>query len=266
MYAYRNALRLGVDELETDAALSADGIPVLIHDSTLQRTTNCSGQVNSKTFAELRACNAGWWWTPGQGTTSPDASKPHPLRKLGIHIPAAEELFTVVRKLGPADRHTINIEIKDVNFIPLARALVPIIQRSGVKERTIVQSFYPPALDFVKLLDSSITTSLLTEGATTPYLAYSLAGRHDWVSPSSSDVDLSASVVSLAHAAGKKVIPWTLDSKAAQLSTGQMGVDAIITNYPACLLALEGRALPKSLLPAESIKAGSGPVKACADQ
>ena len=263
MFAYRNAVRLGADQLETDSTLTSDGVLVLIHDPTLDRTTNCSGSVSAHTYAELRMCDAGWWWTPGQSTTSPVDDAPHPLRGLGIRVPAARELFDYVKQLGPDDHHTINIEIKDPDFVPSAQALVELIDASGLKRRTIVQSFYPPALDYVKSLDASITTALLTEGTTSPYLAYSVAGQHEWVSPGFSDVDLSASTVRAAHAAGKQVIPWTADSAADLTATGRMGVDGLITNYPACLLGLEGRRHPKQVLPKRAVAAGADGVPTC---
>jgi glycerophosphoryl diester phosphodiesterase len=266
MYAYRNAVRIGADQMETDSWLTADGVLVLIHDQTLDRTTSCSGDVTSYTFKDLQKCDAGWWWTPGQGTTTPVATAPHPLRGLGIRVPAAADLFGFIRSLGPRDRHTINIEIKDPDFVKPTQALVALIEHSGLKQRTIVQSFYPPALDYVKQLDPTITTALLTEGTTTPYLAYSIPDGHEWVSPSNGDVDLSATVVALAHAAGKKVIPWTPDSRADLTTTGRMGVDALITNYPGCLLQLEGRPIPAELLPAASRARHAGHIALCSGE
>lgn len=263
MYAYRNAVRIGADQMETDSWLTSDGVLVLIHDQTLNRTTNCTGKVTDITFAQLEKCDAGWWWTPGQNTTSPDPSAPHPLRGLGIKVPAAHELFDFIKSLGPDDKHTINIEIKDPDFVAPTRALVALIDASGLKDRTIVQSFYPPALDYVKQLDPQIATALLTEGTTTPYLAWSIPDDHQWISPSNGDVDLNAQTVAAAHAAGKKVIPWTPDSRDELVAMGRLGVDGLITNYPACLLRLEGRSVPAHLLPARSRKAGAGPVSLC---
>jgi glycerophosphoryl diester phosphodiesterase len=87
MTAYRNAARIGVDDFETDSYLSSDGVLVLIHDATLDRTTNCSGSVTAKTLAELRQCDAGYWYSPGQSITKRDESLPHPLRGKGVVIP-----------------------------------------------------------------------------------------------------------------------------------------------------------------------------------
>ena len=61
MPAFRAAVELGVDQVETDVRISADGELVLIHDATLERTTNGTGKVIDKTLAELRALDAGVW-------------------------------------------------------------------------------------------------------------------------------------------------------------------------------------------------------------
>ena len=80
MPAFDNAVRLGVDQLETDTQLTADGRLVLLHDDRLDRTTDCTGTVASRTWAEIEPCDAAYWWTPGQGVTVPDPTAPHPLR------------------------------------------------------------------------------------------------------------------------------------------------------------------------------------------
>jgi len=144
----------------------------------------------------------------------------------------------------------------------VANQLVPLIQASGLKSRTIVQSFYPPALTYVRSLDPTISTQLLTIGSLTPYLVYSATGP-DILSPSSTNPDLTAQTVQAAHAAGKKVIPYTPDTAADLTTTGNKGVDGEITNFPACLLRLEGRPFPAQLLPAEAVAAGATASPVC---
>lgn len=250
--AFRNAVRLGVDQVETDAQLTADGVLVLIHDDTLDRTTDCSGTVISKTFAQIAACDAAFWFSPGQPTTAPNADAPHPLRGRGIVVPAAAELFAYLRGLGAAAPE-LSIEIKDIpgesNFDAAGRtvaaALVPLLQRHGLQSTTIVQSFWPPALEEVRRLDPSIRTQLLTTSATgqTAYegLAYVTARGHDVVAPNFDAPDFDATFVWVAQAAGKAVIPWTVDRRGDLEAVAAMRVDGIISNFPACLLQLQGR-------------------------
>jgi glycerophosphoryl diester phosphodiesterase len=84
MSAFRNAVRLGVDQLEGDVQLTADGRLVLLHDDTLDRTTDCTGVVLDTTSAEIAACDAAHWWSPGPSVTVRDVDADHPLRGTGV--------------------------------------------------------------------------------------------------------------------------------------------------------------------------------------
>ncbi|MEQ1438215.1 glycerophosphodiester phosphodiesterase family protein [Fontimonas sp. SYSU GA230001] len=256
MLAYRNAARLGVDDFETDMLLTADGVAVLIHDDTLDRTTDCSGNVADKTYAEILGCDAAYWWSPGQATTSPDAARAHPLRGRGVTVPTAAELFAFAAGFQGAYAPTVTIEIKIAPADPLgataAAALVELIHASGIADRIIVQSFNPLAIDSVKRLDASIKTLYLTPSGAYLSLAYAIAGGHDYVAPSFDSPDLDAAFVTAAHAAGKLVEPWTADREADIRTLIELGVDGIITNYPGCLLAMQERLHTARLAPAEA--------------
>ena len=86
MAAFRNAARLGVDELEADVQLTADGELVLLYDDTLDRTTDCTGAVLDLSWAEISLCDAAYWGTPGPSTTTLEETSPHPLRGRGIGV------------------------------------------------------------------------------------------------------------------------------------------------------------------------------------
>jgi glycerophosphoryl diester phosphodiesterase len=252
MAAFRNAVRLGVDQVEADAQLTADGVLVLIHDDTLDRTTDCSGTVIGKTYAEISTCDAAFWFSPGQPTTAPNADVPHPLRGAGVRVPTGEELFAYLAALGDAAPE-LSIEIKDIpnesNFDPagtqVAAVLVPLIQKHGLQSRTIVQAFWPMPLEEVKRLDPSIRTQFLTTTDTgqTAWanLAWAAARDHDILAPNFDAPDFDATFVEAAHAAGKLVIPYTADARADIEAVTAMNVDGIITNFPACMLELQGR-------------------------
>lgn len=266
MAAYRNAVRLGVDDLETDTQLSADGLLVLIHDDTLERTTDCTGAVNAKTFEELQACDAAFWFSPGQPTTVVDENAPHPLRGRGVKIPAAQELFDYAKTLG-SNGPTVTIELKNIpgetgftaDCEPIATQLVELIQQSGILERTVVQSFWPVCVDNVKTLDPGIRTLFLT--SSTPQggaqvassnLAYVIAQGHDISAPNFDAPDFGADYIAAAHDAGKLVVPYTADTEADIQMLMDLGADGIITNFPACQLQLQNRPLPPSVLVPEA--------------
>jgi glycerophosphoryl diester phosphodiesterase len=76
--AYRNAARNGF-VLEVDAKLTEDGVPVALHDATLDRTTNCTGEVRTFTLAELGGCKTDVLGSPGSPLPTKPASKPAPI-------------------------------------------------------------------------------------------------------------------------------------------------------------------------------------------
>jgi glycerophosphoryl diester phosphodiesterase len=84
--AFENALSVGADVLEFDLHASSDGVVVVIHDETVDRTTDGTGAVQAMTFAELRMLDAGYEFTPDGGQT-------FPYRGMGIQIPTLVEVL-----------------------------------------------------------------------------------------------------------------------------------------------------------------------------
>lgn len=272
MAAFRNAVRLGVDQLEADVRLTADGELVMIHDDRLERTTDCTGQVAATTLARLLECDAAYWWSPGQHVTRPDPDADHPLRGRGVRVPTVAQLLEYAAGLGD-DGPELSLEIKNIpgegNFDPVgqtvAAQLVPLIRATGMRERVIVQSFFPTSLEAVKRLDPGIRTQFLTSSATgqtaAQNVAYVIAADHDISAPDFTAPDLRAALVARAQAAGKAVIPYTPDTHGEQSQVLGLGVDGLISNWPGCTLALQGRPTPERMLPADA--RGTEPLDAC---
>ena len=84
--AFELAVQQGADAFELDVRLTRDGAPVVIHDATLERTTSLTGPVRARTLAELRAADAGHWYTPDGGRTMP-------CRGQGVRIPTLAEVL-----------------------------------------------------------------------------------------------------------------------------------------------------------------------------
>ncbi|HCR70844.1 MAG TPA: glycerophosphodiester phosphodiesterase, partial [Anaerolineae bacterium] len=87
MFAFQNAVDLGVDVLEMDLHITKDNVLVLIHDETIDRTTNGSGEVELMTLEEIKTYDAGYDWSRDEGAT-------FPFRGQGITISTLEEVFT----------------------------------------------------------------------------------------------------------------------------------------------------------------------------
>ncbi|HVL89783.1 MAG TPA: glycerophosphodiester phosphodiesterase family protein [Actinomycetota bacterium] len=220
----------GVDGwLELDTQASADGTLVVIHDHTLDRTTDCAGTVIDWTYDA--SCNAAKRW-PSFGHQP---------------VPKLADLLARGRQATPA--WGLMIEIKNIpyetNFDPagmlVADSLVAMIDASGYpKDRIIVQSFWPPSLDRVELLDPELDTMLLTTSQlgfmVWQNALYATARGYEISAPEWQSADFRAETVAAAHALGRRVITWTVDSRAAGDALIAMGVDGIITNDPRIFL------------------------------
>ena len=128
--SFRQAVDLGVDALELDVHLSADGHVVVIHDPTLDRTTNGSGRVERLTLAEIREADAGARFTRDAGAT-------WPYRGRGVTVPTLDEV------LGAFPGTPLLIEIKADAAARPTRAL---IEQHGPADRCIVASFREVAM------------------------------------------------------------------------------------------------------------------------
>ena len=229
MGAFRQAHKLfgkrGV-WLEMDTQLTSDGVLVVLHDDTLDRTTNCTGAVNTHTAAEVTAC---------------DASKPFPGWSQPEPVPTLEQVLREAKK----KRWRLSVEIKNIpgesNFDPagtvVADALVDLVERVGfLKKRLIVQSFFPTSLDRVEERAPDIRTALLTTSEfgflVTENAAYSAARGYEIASPNYSAPDMGADTVALAHGLGVDVVTWTVDDAAEIARIAAFGVDGIISDHP----------------------------------
>ena len=149
MPAFAEAARAGADAIELDVQWTKDQRMVLIHDWTVDRTTSSTGTVTAMTYAEIRACDAGSWFGP---------------QFRGEQVPALEEV------LGFAAEHPrllINVEIKNPQVTETqVRACLDALIAAGVAGRSIVSSFYPPALAAFRSVDprGDIPSGLISGG------------------------------------------------------------------------------------------------------
>ena len=108
MFAFERAVAMGVDMLEMDLHVTSDGGLVLMHDETVDRTTDGSAILEDMTLAEVKALDAGYRWTPDDGQT-------FPYRGQGITVATVEELFQTFPDMP------MTIEIKLVESQPVPR-------------------------------------------------------------------------------------------------------------------------------------------------
>jgi glycerophosphoryl diester phosphodiesterase len=216
--AFELARTLGADGLEFDLQLSADGVPVVHHDPTLERTTNLRGPVNHRTAAELARADAGG----------------------GEHVPT---LAVVLEATGDLP---LLIELKTPG---IAGPLVAAIRRAGAEGRVALASFHPAAL-------APLRGSGLPLGATRPEIARAWAaaalgwpaGDVAWqfyAVPDRYRDRLKVPTrrfVARARRQGCPVHVWTVDEPARAVALWRDGVAGIVTNRPDLILAARDRA------------------------
>lgn len=221
--AFLKAAELGADGVELDAHLSADGVPVVIHDSTVDRTTDGSGRVADLPLAALKELDAGSWFDPAFA---------------GERIPTLEEVFATV-----GDRLLINVELKvsPREDRGLEAAVVGLVERYGLADRILVSSFNPLALRRVRRLAPHLPLGFLYYPAPLFRLARFLAWLMRDLRPEFSNLYgplIRPAIVRRTHARGQRLIAWTVDEVDAMRQLVTWGVDGIITNRPDRLLNL----------------------------
>jgi glycerophosphoryl diester phosphodiesterase len=214
MASFERALELGADWIELDVHLSRDGALIVIHDETLERTTNGRGLVRDHTLSELRSLDAGQ----------------------GQHIPTLDE---VLRWACQRDV-MVDIEIKNapIYYDGMEKNIVAALHETGMTGRVIVISFDHAAVRHIKQLEPKVATGVLyscrpLDGG----VGLARAANADAVLPQWSYV--TAVDVKLAHDAGLAVAPWATSDPAALRRLIEAGVDAIATNHPDVLAEVQ---------------------------
>jgi len=224
MAAFRRAAEMGAECIETDLHLSRDGRLVIVHDTTLNRTTNGDGLVKNFTFNELRELDAGTWF-------SQDFA--------GERLPAIEELLDFA---GPADL-SLYLEIKGGAGYGVERAIISALRGRKEAKATVVLCFDGSVLDRIHQLDRLLMTGLLFDSGGEDMVkeavrvgARQIGPRGDCVTPE---------LIADAHRRGLKVVTWTINDAAQMRALAAIGVDGIMTNHPDRLSAVRDTLPPK---------------------
>jgi glycerophosphoryl diester phosphodiesterase len=234
MAAFREAVAAGADGIEFDVRLTRDRVPVVIHDSTLRRTAGRSERVANLSWSELEHVDAGSWFARRK-KLSPDLFS-------GETVPSLEDLLT----LYESNDLLLYLELKcdsPSEHEPLAEACCKLITEHFMKQRVIVECFQLAALEVVRNIDPEIKTAALFEPALTkPSLLSDQSILDHALAVGASELALHhrlarKRLVQKAKVAGLRVVVWTVDDPAWIERAQAMGVDALITNDPAAMLA-----------------------------
>lgn len=240
MVAFQHAVDIGVDILEMDIHSTADGVLVVIHDDTIDRTTDGSGRVNDFTFEELQQFDAAYNW-PTLAEESDRTDRPY--RGQGITIPALDEVLTAFPQMRMV------IEIKQVEP-PIHQDLCDMLREYNLQEQVVVASFRPEAMYAFREVCPEVATAGVEEEILPFYflMRVGLAGAyqptaHVFSVPETAR-GLPVTTPGFVRAAADMnvaVQPWTINSDEAMDRILALDVQGIITDYPTRLMEKLGR-------------------------
>ena len=210
--SFERAIELGVDVIELDVHLTADGEVVVIHDAELHRTTDGEGLVGQKSLAELKTLDAGVRFAP---------------EFAGQRIPTLGEVLAWAR--GTC---VIDVEIKGGPwpYDGIEARVVELIRQHEMVDQTIVISFHHPVVARVKAQAPEIATGTLWSCQPIDPVAVARAAGADAIMPQWTFCD--AETVEKAHVAGLSVNPWETSDPRVVKHLIDLGVDSICANKP----------------------------------
>jgi glycerophosphoryl diester phosphodiesterase len=208
---------LGVDAIEIDVHCTRDGVPVLLHDETLDRTTDGHGPVAERTLAQLQALDAGGDAFAG--------------RFRGERVPALADVLDLTR--------TTCLLVVEIKQRGIEQAVADVIRRANAAGSVMLWSFHAevvsaaraicpeaPAARLAGMIGGDAAVTLLNDTVRRNAQAVSVFGA-----------SLSPSLVRAARLRGLGVFTWTVDVPAEQARVATAGVDGIVTNLPDVLRA-----------------------------
>lgn len=209
MAAVKSAIAVGADGVEVDVYRTLDGELVLLHDGTLERTTNGTGHVNNRTWDYIKTLDAGSWFSK---------------EFKGEPIPRLEDVL-----LECKDKVLLVIELKQAG---IERDVLRLVEETGMKDQVVIIAFGANLLSNIYYMDSSIPTSVLSYTTTTINDVVALAAQ-----AKTRSVDLNYGVINKEMATwlisrGYSLWAWTVNNVNDMQRMVDMGVSVITTDRP----------------------------------
>ena len=220
--AFRLAMEMGADGFELDVHLSRDGELVVIHDETVDRTTDGIGLVRELTLAQLKELDASCGMAAYKGA----------------RIPTLGEVFDLIRHT----RHIVNVEVKtDEWFYPqIEEKCLALAAEKGVEDRVIYSSFNHYTLMKLRTLKPDAKLGMLFGDIMVEPWVYAKQLNVDYLHPMKMNIYVPGSAEGT-KAAGLGINMWTINDEETMLECMKHGA-GIITNYPDIAVALQKKA------------------------
>lgn len=219
--AFRLAVQQGAPAIELDVKLTADQQVVVMHDATVDRTTDGSGKVSRMTLAEIKSLDAGSWFD---------------VAFAGEPVPTLEEVLAEL----PADL-LINIELTNYTtpFDSLVYQVVRLVRRFNAAERVLFSSFFPQNLLRAGRLLPDVPRAILTWPGRAGALMRGWLGNrvapailHPFIG------DTTEELIQKAHKRNRRVHVWTVNEADDMRRLYAAGVDGLFTDDPALAIRL----------------------------
>jgi len=236
LVAFQRAVDLGIVYAELDMHATRDGHVVVCHDATLERTTNGHGQIRALSLAEVRTFDAGYHFSSDSGHT-------FPFRATEVRVPTLLEVL----EQFPTLHFTIEIKQTDP---PIEELVIAAVRAIGREQQVIVASEHDAVLARVRRHAPEIATNLgyaevfefIQRVAANQLADYHPPGHALQIPPSFQGIPLVTSqTVDAAHTFGCEMHAWTIDDPQEMDSLLDVGVDGIMSNFPARLLEVAGK-------------------------
>lgn len=231
--AFAQAMADGADGIEFDVRLARDGVPVVIHDATLERTGLTAGRVSELSSEELQRADVGSWFGRRFQSTSADFA--------GEKLPSLQQVFDFFS----SHSGLLYLEMKSEgsDHVRLATEVVRAIREHSLGERVVVESFDLSLIREVKSIDSEIRTAALFEPRVSRPLSLiprtklvDLAKAHQADEIALHHSLASRQLIEKAKQSALTVVVWTVDTPEWIKRARLLGIAALITNNPAAML------------------------------
>ncbi len=230
------AVALGAGYLELDVHASRDGEVVVIHDATLSRTTNGSGPVCERTWAEIETLDAGHHFTCDRHN--------FPFRAQGVRIPRLRDVLSAF----PEQR--VNIEIKQADP-PIVDAVLDVIGAASAQDRCLLAAEDDDVMAAIRRATARRVTTGMSTGEVREFLDrlhrgdwrdYAPPGRALQVPPDFAGIEIiSEASIAAAHRIGLEVHAWTINDAPEVERLLALGVDGIISDRPGLVVEIARR-------------------------
>ena len=232
--AFAAARDFGAPYIELDVHMTRDGHVVVAHDDNLKRVGAADGIIREMTLAELSRVDAAYNFTPPMS-----AGGEFPFRGRGIRVPELAEVFAAC----PDQRFIVEIKQTSPSLVD---ALIGVIDRAGMRRRVLVASEHQAPIDEFRAAAPDIPTNFPTAEVAAFLMSlppgappFAPRGEAVQIPPEHESWKIvTPESVAAAHRIGVEMHVWTINEEAEMRAMLALGVDGIITNFPARLLKL----------------------------